>query len=385
MAARRGHDSRAAARALDVHESLKHEIFGAPQAACDAHFEKGRPCPAGPRGVSDQYLVLDTYSKLRASRADRGEFAWNFMVQGATGDEVVGVRDTIETVIAIQIGGFALPIPPEVPYTLAAAPAASPSGLSQLVLVHNNANALPPFNPLLAPTQYPASAPAQTPWVSNPYSQLPYGGRITIQLREAGLQSYSDRGGARHNFELAVDYFGAGVGNPNMLVACPPYGHQWDTYVFTEPLMDVHGLTLVFRNPDVPVRFLPDCLYDTVAEGDGAAAPGPFLRFRAPGHGLLAGDRVMVTGYASGVPALDAYVNRPEGHVAAGDPQLPPLVPAAPIPTADDFWLDPCVGLVDLAALPASQTVTVYVAKRRMRIPVRIRRVVPRLTNYLST
>lgn len=372
---------------LDVKELLKNEAFASNEPACDDHFDKNRPCPDAIHGVSDQYIVLDTFNKLPMSNIAQGEFQWNFMVQGVTGDEVVGVHDKIDTVIEVQIGSFSIPILEEVPYKLTPQPAAVPTGRNVLVLIQNNNHAAAPFNPLLLPTQYPLPVPTQTPWVDNPYSQVPFGNRMTVQLKEAGLQSYSDRNGARHHFEFNLVYLaGIAARNPNMLTALPINGTQWDTFTFTEPLKDVHGLTLVFRNPDAPISFLPDCYYDVDVSSDGAAAPGPFLRFTVNNHQLLVGDRIYVSGLKTGVGALDKYVNRPEGHVASGDPALPPLPPSSPIPTPNTFWLDPAVSIIDLTA-PAPilpQIVTVHVAKRRMRIPMRLRRVVDRLTNYIN-
>lgn len=390
---------------IDVHELLKREVFdreGGP-AACDAHFEKSRPCPAGPHGISDQYVVLDSFCKLRESDVGRGEFRWNFMVQGVTGDQVVGVRDTLDNVIEIQLGAFTLPIPPEVPYVLQPPPAAPAGGV--IVRCQNNTNPVvastsgyaPYAAPLSAPTlvpnagslgQYPAEALAAgttlIPWVFNPYSQLPFGGRLTVQIREAGLQSFSDLNGARHHFELAVGppaSGGAAVGPPAALLASPVNGGRWDSYIFTEPLKDLHGATLVFRNPDTPVAFLPDVLYGVGVAPDSGASPGPYLRFSAPGHGLAAGDRIFISDFASGRAALDAYVGRPEGHVVNGDPASP-LNPGLPLP-GDTFWLDPAVSTIDMT-LPALPPVRVFIAKRRLRIPLRVRRVVARTTNYIS-
>jgi hypothetical protein len=369
-----GHTTRAIE---DIHELMKREAFG--EGPGDPHFEKNRPSPYAPYGISDQYVVLDTFAKKRESRVDRGEFSWNFMVQGVTGSEVLGVKDVVDTVIAIQVSSFILPVLPQVPYGLADPPPTSPSGTNRLVLLRNNASLLggPPM-----------SADPLATWVHAPYTQLASGGRFTVQIREAGLQSFSDLGGARHHFEFAV--IATPGGTPTSLTATPIQGFLWDTFTFTDPLRDVHGITLVFRNPDVPVRFEPDCFYDVPAAGDGAVAPGPFLRFGAPGHGLAAGDRVFVTGYQSGIAPLDAYVNRPAGHVVGGNPADPPLGPGLllanapfPGPYPDVFWLDPAVSLVDFVPPPAPQVVTVCVAKRRMRIPVRIRRIVDRLTNYL--
>jgi hypothetical protein len=376
---------------IDIKEVMKADVFASDSPACDNHFEKNRPCPNETYGISDQFMILDTFDKVRSSQPEKGVFKFNFMVQGTTGDQVIGVRDVIDTVIEIQVGGFAMPIIPDVPYNLKAPPPSSPSGRNQLVLVQNNTNPAPPFSPQLLPGQYPASLPAQSPWINNPYSQLPFGNRMTIQLEEAGLQSYSDRKGARHHFEFNVAYPVPVLdGNPNMLSAMPIRGTQWDIYTFTDPLKSIDGLTLVFRNPDIQMKFEPDCYYEVEVDIDAALAPGPFLKFKVDGHNLLMGDRIFITGMKSTIDALDVYVNRPEGHAVAGDPTQPPLAPSTPIPTLDTFWLDPGVSVIDMLPLaPAGslvlpQIVTVYVAKRRMRIPIRFRRVVDRLTNYIQ-
>jgi len=373
---------------IDVHEMLKREAFFDPQPSCDDHFEKNRPCPSGVHGISDQYVILDSFRKVRSSNPGRGEFTWNFMVQGVTGDQVVGIRDEIDTVIEIQMGSFAMPIIPEVPYVLH--PVAVP-GFDQLLLTHNNTNAVPPLGPQLSAPQYPAIGPWTTtlpapysPWVNNPYTQVPCFDRMTIQIREAGLQSYSDANGARHHYDYTLTVAGAAGANPTMLLALPQAGSLWDTFIFTRPLKDVHGLTLIFRNPDIPIRFEPDCFYDVPLEDDGTGA----LRIRAPGHGLNMGDRIFVSGCQSGSSLLDPYINRPEGHVAAGDPALAALPPGTPIVLADPdvFYFDPSISVAAILVTPPvlPQIVTVCIAKRRLRIPIRMRRVVPYLSNYVA-
>ncbi|MFA6165802.1 MAG: hypothetical protein WC700_04240 [Gemmatimonadaceae bacterium] len=381
---------------LDVHELLKREAFAAQQGSCDDHFEKNRACPSGIYGISDQFMVLDSFNKLRESRVAEGEFQWNFMVQGVTGDQVIGVRDKIDTVIEVQMGPFTLPILEDVPYELVAAPAVSPSGTNRLVLIHNNANGAS-GPPTLIPNaggygQYPEGvllppATTQTPWVNNPYTQLPNGNRLTVQIREAGLQSFSDRNGARHHFEFTTRYAERIGHNPTMLQMVPVSG-DWERYIFTDPLKDVHGVTLVFRNPDIPVKFLPDCLYEVTVVSDAAAAPGPFLRFDSTAHGLHMGDRIFVSGFRSGIAVLDTFVNRPQGLVVAGNPAVAPLPPGTPLASAGEpnrFWTDPAISIVDFAPAPTlPQVVTVCIAKRRLLIPMRLRRVVDRLTQYIA-
>jgi hypothetical protein len=386
---------------LDVHEILKREAFLSPEASCDDHFEKNRPCPTGIHGVSDQYVILDSFHKVQDSRIEQGEYKWNFMVQGVTGDQVIGVRDRVDTVIMIQMGAFTFPIPQEVPYVLNNAPGVTPSGTNQLVLIQNNTSA-PGDAPTLVPNtpgsfpgfgQYPPQilTPPNTyivPWVNNPYTQVPFGNRLTVQFKEAGLQSYSDANGARHHWEFTVSYISIAGVNPTLLQAIPLAG-IWDTFVFTDPLQDVHGMTLVFRGADLPIVFQPDVFYDVPVISDGAASPGPYLQFQAQNHGLNAGDRVFVVGFKSGVAVLDAYVNRPEGHAVNGSPDAPlnPSVPLASPPHlfTNVFWTDPAISIIDFLPAPVlPQYVTVRVAKRRLRIPIRLRRVVGRLTQYLG-
>lgn len=335
--------------------------------------------------MSDQHVVLDSFLKARDSNTARGEFRWQFMLQGSTDTDRVGIRDELKTIIEVQLGPFLMPILPEVVYTTKAVPSSVPSHTDSLVLVHNNTAAT---SPTLLAGQYPAIIPAAgapfTPWINNPYTQLPFG-RFTIQMKEVGLQSFSGLDGARHHFEYAVSALGGLGANPHMLSALPL--GDWDTFIFTDPLVSMHGITLVFRNPDKPIRFEPDCLYEATIESDAAASPGPFIRVRAPGHGLSAGDRVFLKGFTTGAPGLDAYINRADGHVAAGNPAAP-LAPGTLIVLADPdvFYLDPAVSIIDLVDIPPSLPAVgdVFVAKRRLRIQMRIRCVVDRLTNYKS-
>ncbi|NBQ43703.1 MAG: hypothetical protein EBU23_14875, partial [Mycobacteriaceae bacterium] len=196
--------ARAAEAPLDIHELLKREAFdGDPR-----HFEQQRPAPvgAGPNivGVSDQYVVLDSFQKLAGSDTAAGEFHWNFMVQGVTGAEVIGVHDRVDTVIEMQFSSIFMPPLPPLPYLAAAEPAAS--GLA--LLQNNNVIAAPPgAAPAMSFGADPATGATNSAWASSwafdPQSQLALG-QFTLQVSEAGLQSISDYGGARHHINYCV-------------------------------------------------------------------------------------------------------------------------------------------------------------------------------------
>jgi hypothetical protein len=438
--------------------------------------------PPDQRGVSDQYIVLDSFAKDAArSNPGAGTFAWNFAVQGSTGNGAVGVRDRVDHVTEVQISPFALPPPPQIPYPV-------PTIRVQIPPLTPDTN--PPLNttpagaivpgaaalPLRATNSATLAAPTSAPY----FSQIACGGRFTIQLVEAGLQSFSSLAGTRYHFDMvARDHApvgaagdvnaGAGdIGVPGFPFAMPlavsPLTN-WDTYLFTDPLMDVHGLTLMFRNPDVPIQFQPDVLYQTtvtvvspaylttdathfpygpptitnpVPPIPAPALPGGatwnsniagsfYLSFGYVAHGLLSGDQVVIGGFNSGNATLDAYVNRPQGHLVGTPLVQTPAVQPAPVaqgvalPTPDSFALDPMPDVTNLLFqyfVPATrqaydatgavlsgqfvpvidnsgqlvtvgipsywmppQAVNVYVLKRRIRIPIRFRRSIDRPTN----
>jgi len=387
-----------------------------------SHFEQQRPAP--PRsidgniiGVSDQYIVLDSFLKLSTSNTAAGEFQWNFMVQGVTGAEVVGVHDRIDTVIEMQFGGILMPPLPPLPYG-GTPPTAGAAGA--LTLLQNNNVLVPPAGgqPAMSFGASPATGATNmaraSSWTFDPQSQLALG-QFTIQVAEAGLQSISDFAGARHHLDYCVWIdsrrphaygYTTAVGPsptgtdiaPMALYAAPLNftGANADTYTFTEPLKDVHGIALRFRGPDTPLAFDPDCYYNVVMRTD--AAFNVYFSVDAP-NGLNVGDRVILRNFNSGRPALDVALGGGGGVVVTGAPPAgaPPYNPAAlgsPIaPTAPAagglstyvYYFDPCPNVQQIG-IPASSIiatgVTICVLKLRLRVPVRLRRVVQRLTNY---
>lgn len=346
--------TRFSSRPVDVHELLKREVFfrkGGDGCASDSP-------PADARGLSDQYMVLDSFHKSRAgSRPEEGVFKFNFMIQGVTGDQVIGVVDRLDTVIGIETGAFCVPrlLPDEFDpgRIVAEDPALEALGLEEDPAV-------------------PAPDPAAP--LGDPRTQLPFCGRITMFLREIGLQSYSDSNSRRHHFEFAAE----AAGDRLKLTPPTPCARY---FLFTNPIQDVHGLTVCFFNPDQPVKFPPDVLYGAAAEN----SPGGKLIFEyADPTGLLflaAGDRVFVRGFRSENVLLDRWVGRPEGHLVGTvtpGPGNRVSFPLSPGPTAlNALGIPP-------GAIRSQGEIAIYVAKNRIRIPLRFRRVVDRVTNFVS-
>jgi hypothetical protein len=385
-------------RSLDVHEILKHEA-----ASCDDHFEKSRPCPRAVYGVSDQYMILDSYEKVQDSRPEHGQFRFNFMVQGVTRDQNIGVKDRLDTIIGIQVCDFSIPLLPFDDFAPAALYILNP-GLPAGFLAANG--------PL------PTSG---TP-VNNPQSQIPFSSRVTMFLKEIGLQSYSDADNRRHHFEFDATLAGPswpGVVLGDRILLTPLDDCEY--FLFTDPIQDVHGLTVCFYNPGAELRFPPDVLYAVAAAADFRGRLT--FTYTDPTNliNLAVGDRIYILGFTSGNGTLDTYLNRPEGHIVGGGPDAPDdrgegivIGPDDPgghgfggfsiIPPTSStsgtlltFRLNPDVIVTSLtppfpasdargaySAIPSSTQIDVRIAKNRLRIPLRFRRVVGRHTNYIA-
>jgi len=358
--------------------------------------------PVNPIEENDLYLVLDSFHKLATSEISRGTFQWNIMVQGVTSDEAIGISDTLDNITQIELSSFVMPIPPEVPYILR-----NPEyGENTLSLIPNNSVGLSPILAQVGQAIYEDGGPSSygqyptntlwipnlpyhvggvvRPWINNPYTQLPYGNRMTIQLKEAGLQSYSDCNGARHNFEFIVSHNEGNGTNPNFLLATP---NKYDggVFNFAIPLIDLTSFTLVFRGPDYPISFDNDVYFNVSVLLDTSSTPGPYLYFKIPTPALNAGDRIFVKNFNCSIDSIARYVNRVEGHVINGIPVATPslqFVPGQPLavssidPNFVDTYTDPAIGIssfVNPSSITLS-TATVYIAKRRLRISLRAQR-----------
>ena len=299
-------------------------------------------------GVSDQYVILD--SSVRATESDpaSGLYVFKFMTQGTTGANIIGISDTMNSIQEIQFYQFYGPTP--APYNY----------------IFND----PPLIPTL-PRLIAGVPPAG---VGNPVSatmgQMPMANRISIFIKEISRQSYSDTDNVRHHVEFDVTV--APTGDRALYTPV----RNLEKFIFTEPITAIESMSLQFLNPVRPLVYLsesPPVLIRVVVNG-----PNIVFQFETPAAtGLVTDDRIFVSNFNSGNALIDIWVNRSEGlNVTVLSPTV-----FQPNPNVDVTSL----GILPGNIMPSSVTspVLVNIAKLRMRIPIRARRILPKSTQHL--
>jgi hypothetical protein len=354
-------------REVDTHEMLKHIAISERSAACREHFPKSRPCEQAPHGVSDQYLVLDS-ALCEVPSPSVGMYQFNISSQKAAGKRTVGVRDKLKTITEIQSFAFCMPLP-LLPELSGVEVAALPLTLTPNPGVTDPRDEIDPVNSLR--------------------SQLAHCSRVTLYITEAGEQCYHGFKGSKHHFEYVATVEGT-IGQPGARLLLTPIN---ELYIFTNPLTDLHGITMQFYGPDTRIRFPPDEFRNvllstnvasqitvTVTSTDGSAVdlstiltPGDRIFF----DDVKVGTKVTTNGNTQENLSreLNAYLMREDGLFVGT------------IPTATTLLTDPAIVSREYGAeesLPLLSSITMRIAKNRMRAPFRCRRIVDGLTNYID-
>jgi hypothetical protein len=332
----------------------------------------------------DEYITLDSRASADAGTDPRqGVYTWDLIPGGVTGVHGVGVSRPLVKVSEIQIGDFVMPDLPDDPYVQTG------TGLTLAERV--------PYVPGVEPA---GGWPAPPPAAYNPYKQLAHGGRITVHVAGTGTQVIRGYEGANHQFEMmaAGTPEGGEVGSQRMVLV-DRSGTSSPCYRFDPPLPELTTLRLSFRSPDNPIAFgLDKFRAEVVLSGNSLVTADPRLLSTAEDalgiriimmsylvgdnggspHQLQSGDRIYIRETATGYVALDTYLNRPGGHVVAdhrGD------YTTIGIDLIDTIGFDPVVkaNVSNFIAIGPTLVwpMTVFVAKRRLRIPIRVRSVCP--------
>lgn len=383
-------------------------------------------------GISDQYVVLDSFQKREDSKTERGEYVFNFNPQGVTKNQMIGVRDKITRLIEVHLERFTIPLLKPDRFK-ASQVVADDSSLGVLDLQDNST----PSDDAIAGT----SDDPHPSIVNHPRQQYVFNRRVTMYMRDIGAQSFTGHGDTRHHFEFDTTIHGDGSKsgiNGDKLLLTP----HTSKYVLTDPIAHIHGLTINFFNPDRPLRIPPDVMYGAQAYSrhlsgstDNAVNCMQFQFIDQTGLIELSyGDRVFIAGFEhiSGTNAitsapgvvpvvrdsfvtrdaiLNRYINRPEGHILGDDPvgvvgvdgggaTAGPSIDATYTGLGNrwNIYLDPYVKTIGLYAsnhvigdlvngdLIRSRTrVDIYIAKYRIRIPVRFRTMTKKFTNGITS
>lgn len=291
-------------------------------------MKKGQNCAGAiekPKfsGISDQYIILDSFIKAEIeSKPERGFFRWNLTDTGLTSSEAINISEPLANIIEIQIYPFYVP---DLPTTVAPTVVDEPTSPTddKFYLVKNGEDA-----DLLM-------------------DQLPQGSRFTIHLERAGKIAFNGMNNKSHNFEFKVATNEATPINEN--------------FIFTEPVRHIDNLTLQFNTPDNSLVFDSDVF---------AHAPvtleSNYMRIYCPNHGLTQLDRIYLANCTCADQELKSYLTNTVGFPAH-------------VYDANYISIDPNIYAGTHSAFPFN--VDVRIAKKRLRIPIRVRRLVNRITN----
>ena len=260
--------------------------------------------PSTPWGVSDQYVILDTFEKLEDSNTSNGELKFNFGFQQPTYNNIIGINGTLTKIIEVQIASFYLPSVPLLPYITNDA---------------YNINGVPvyPPNSSLPRLTTNTAKPEVYNAIGTSQSMACFGGRLGIEFKEMNAQSNIALAGTRFHFEMQANLAFTAT---NVIVS--PLAHGFDKVFFTDPIRSLTNLTVNIKNPDDGIFLPPDVLYNVSAFIDRNSNGYPVLAFRIvnQNHDILVNDRIyfLSTDFSDGEndiswKNIDIFMNSLEG------------------------------------------------------------------------
>lgn len=337
-------------------------------------------------GISDQYIILDSFQKLETSDISNGELKFNLAVQGGGIGEVVGINDQLNDIIEMEVFKFFLPSVPLLPFRV-----------NDIADVNGVPQQLPDSQ--LPRLTVNTEVPEVINTIGSAQSMACFGGKLALLIRELDAQSTVGLNGVRFHWELETE-LSAFLTNVSVV---PSIGRE--IFTFTRPIRDVSGMTLILRNPDVPIMLTPDVLYGVIPRiATNADTNEPVLEFYIAGqnHDILAGDRIYIStsNIADGESdplwiKYDRWLNDPYGHLVGidGSTSVDPNLLQLGVITPSTIRLNPDLNLKDIVysndtkytvgmELKSFSRINIYIAKNRIRIPIRMRKIVPYRTNY---
>lgn len=337
-------------------------------------------------GISDQYFMLDSWAKLESSDISNGELSFNLALQTGTEVGVVGIEDLLEDVIEMELYSFGLPSVPLLPFITND--------------IADNVNGTPNIVPN---TQLPrlttnTSVPEVINTIGSAQSMACFGGVLSIGIRELDPQSTIGFQNVRYHW-LCQTELSSFLTNVQVV---PLLGRE--IFTFTKPIRDVSKMTVLIRNPDTGIMLLPDVLYGVTPRIVLNSNHDPVLEFYVPNqnHNILAGDRIffdsidLTNGESDPLfDVIDRWINKKSGHLVGleGSTSIDPNFLTSGTIVPSTIRLNPDINLKDLAyinpdkysagtVLTSATRVNILIAKNRVQMPIRMRKVVPYRTNF---
>jgi hypothetical protein len=335
-----------------VKEALKNMMFQSNSPQCDNHFEKNLPCPSDILGAADIYLDLDgVYKNVAGTNLRQGIIGFNINNEATTGKQAIGTFSTLENIIEIVVGNFYLPAYQDLTDTAAG-------------------------------TTFELGPKGQT---ENQFA-LEYG-IIKAEIIRMDRQTNSISGvGDRYHVS-----FHAKLEVPEDILPDPPlpgepvYNRQVrprfrltpekdrDRFIFTTPINTLDDFSIRFHGQTKIMPLLNDVFYNV-----GVTAGSPVI-FTYSNHGLLTGDVIQFKDFKASSPTNQI-------NTALGNWNLATVT----VIDVDTFSLSyqpengAVIPLDDDGPITFDSTVDLIMPWRRIQIPVRVRKVVDQLTNYIN-
>lgn len=289
-------------------------------------------------GSNYENIVLDSYA-ADGTTLSEGKFEFELQ-RRATSERAIGINQDVVRVFLFEVQSFTVPLP--------APTALIPSNDNGLTYVVNTSDPTTGTNAL-----------------TNPLTQLPDNGRIVVEFTNIN-QGAHNLGGKRHHFVFATSLNTAG----DRLVLVP----LCSRFVFTKPVPELTRLELQFRNPSAPIVFPTDTIVgvtiSTVSDRVEFAGPNGVVI-----NGLLsAGDRIYFENVQTSNGELNKVLTRNEGHLIGADGL-----------SSSSFRLNPDINITSAGSVDfaSTTTITLRIAKNRIRMPLHMRGITDTHTNYL--
>lgn len=281
----------------------------------------------GPVGISDQYIVLDTLKKNMNSNPSKGIFSFDLSYRVPPSNNHVRSSDSLSDLIEIEIFAFYIEKPKPIPF----------------ITTPEQTNT----HPKLVSTSTPTADALKS------YSDV-----FMLEIKELKPNAVADYDQRWHTFMLTPT-----ITPSDNFFLMPLNG----IYQFTDITEHLSTITIQFYSDNNYISFYDDIYYNVLPIKTNIGTDN-YITFNIPNHSLDTHDRIHIYGLSTNDNIITMYLLRNEGHLVN-------------IMDTNTIRLDPDVDITNVVNISRCN---ISVDKRRIRIPLRFRKVMRRITNFKS-